>query len=119
MSSSRHRLRVLLGPGLTGLWAFIALVGCGAGEWRGGIHARLAWSEEAGLRVVELPAGPARRAGLRVNDRVVAINGTAVEGKDLTQVVELLRGPVGSQVRLAAERRGQPVEVQIERAPYR
>jgi carboxyl-terminal processing protease len=103
---------------------FVLSGACGEG-WRGGIHAQMAWSAERGLRVVSVPEGPARRAGLRVDDRIVAIDGTAVAGRPAAQVVGELRGAVGSRVRLTVERAGGAdagvrgtEDVEIERAPY-
>ncbi len=106
-------------------FALVGLLGaCGEG-WRGGIHAQMAWSAERGLRVVVVPEGPARRAGLRVDDRIVAIDGMPVAGRPAAQVVGELRGRVGSRVRLTVERaRGADAgaaameDVEIERAPY-
>jgi C-terminal processing protease CtpA/Prc len=106
----------------------LALVGCSEG-WRGGIHAQMAWSAERGLRVLDVPAGPARRAGLRADDRIVAIDRVPVEGRPIAEVVAELRGEVGTRVRLTVERGGQvdggtgaeeqPTEdLEIERAPY-
>ncbi len=100
------------------LWlAVVLFVACGGG-WVGGIHARLAWSEARGLRVTEVPSGSASRAGLLANDRVIAIDGESVSGLTQAEVVERLRGPVGSRVRLDVLRGDEPLSFEIERAPY-
>lgn len=98
-------------------WMLIVVSACG-GSWVGGIHARLGWSEARGLRVVEVPSGGAARAGLLPNDRVVAIDGESVAGLTQAEVVERLRGPVGSRVRLDIVRGEEPMSLEIERAPY-
>jgi carboxyl-terminal processing protease len=94
------------------------LVACG-GEWKGGIHARMAWSEVGGLRVLEVPeGGPAWTAGLRAGDRIVSVDGVAVSGRPQAEVVEALRGDVGTTVELEVQRDGEPQTIRIERAPY-
>lgn len=93
------------------------LAGCGT-PWIGGIHARMAYSESGGLRVVEVPEGPARVAGLAVDDRITAIEGEHVDGLPERDVVERLRGPVGSRVTLTVLRDGHERQITLERAPY-
>ena len=95
----------------------VTLSACGAG-WVGGIHARLAWSESRGVRVIDVPEGTAQRAGLLANDRIVSIDGESVAGLTQAEVVERLRGPVGSEVRLSVMRGEVPMSFTIERAPY-
>lgn len=97
---------------------FSVLVVACAGQWVGGIHARLAWSDTRGLRVVEVPPGAAMRAGLVANDHITAIDGETVRGLSQEEVVERLRGPVGSRVIITVERSGQPVPIEIQRSPY-
>ncbi|MBW1757678.1 MAG: PDZ domain-containing protein [Deltaproteobacteria bacterium] len=98
------------------------LAGCGGGgrgQPSGGIHAKLAYSEGGGLRVVEAPAGGgADLAGIRANDVIIAINGTSVRELDYQTIVEKLRGPVGSNVQLDVFRGGEVRTVSVMRQAY-
>ncbi|MDC0533806.1 S41 family peptidase [Candidatus Pelagibacter sp.] len=49
---------------------------------------------------------PASRAGIKAGDYIVKINDTQVQGKSLTEAVELMRGPVGSSIELTVRRQG-------------
>jgi len=49
---------------------------------------------------------PASRAGVKAGDYIVKINNTQVQGKSLTEAVELMRGPVGSEIEITVRRRG-------------
>ncbi len=63
---------------------------------------------EAGVVKVISPIDdtPASKAGIKAGDYIVKINGTQVQGKSLTQAVELMRGPVGSNIEITIRRRG-------------
>ena len=50
---------------------------------------------------------PASKAGLKAGDYIVKINGTQVQGKSLSEAVDLMRGPVGSSIELTVRRRGE------------
>ena len=50
---------------------------------------------------------PASRAGIKAGDYIVKINDTQVQGKSLTEAVELMRGPVGYGIELTIRRRGE------------
>ncbi|WP_440937197.1 S41 family peptidase [Candidatus Pelagibacter sp.] len=65
-------------------------------------------SMEAGVVKVITPLDdtPASRAGLKAGDYIVKINDTQVQGKTLTEAVEIMRGPVGSDIELTIRRRG-------------
>ena len=52
------------------------------------------------------PDSPASRAGIRPGDIVVAVDGVDIEGLDLPEAVDLIRGPKGSTVVLRIIRPG-------------
>lgn len=113
----RYNPRYLLWP--MGLLLWMGGAQCASNHWQGGIHAKLRFSQSHGLRVVHVPdTGPAALAGLRQGDRIVDVDGEAVEHLTLKQVVSRLRGPVGSHVELRIERNGRQRSIRIERAPY-
>ena len=49
---------------------------------------------------------PASRVGVKAGDYIVKINDIQVQGKSLTEAVELMRGPVGSKIEITVRRRG-------------
>jgi carboxyl-terminal processing protease len=63
---------------------------------------------EAGVVKVISPIDdtPASKAGLKAGDYIVKINNIQVQGKSLTEAVDLMRGPVGSSIELTIRRRG-------------
>jgi carboxyl-terminal processing protease len=64
---------------------------------------------EAGVVKVISPIDdtPASKAGLKAGDYIVKIEGTQVQGKTLTEAVELMRGPVGSSLEITVRRKGK------------
>lgn len=50
---------------------------------------------------------PASKAGIKAGDYIVKINDTQVQGKSLSEAVELMRGPVGSGIELTIRRKGE------------
>ena len=61
---------------------------------------------------------PAANAGIKAGDYIVRINGEQVQGKSLTEAVELMRGPVGSSIKLTVRRKNKKkaIEFKITRA---
>ena len=57
---------------------------------------------------------PASRAGIKAGDYIVKINDTQVQGKSLSEAVELMRGPVGSGIELTVRRRGEKKALKFE-----
>ena len=65
-------------------------------------------SMEAGVVKVITPIDdtPASKAGIKAGDYIVKINNIQVQGKSLSEAVDLMRGPVGSGIELTVRRRG-------------
>ena len=61
---------------------------------------------------------PAANAGIKSGDYIVRINDQQVQGKTLTEAVELMRGPVGSEIKLTIRRKNEKkaLEFKIKRA---
>ena len=61
---------------------------------------------------------PAQRAGVQAGDLITHIDGEAVQGLNLEQAVERMRGPVDSSITITVQRVGteQPIEYKITRA---
>ena len=66
-------------------------------------------SMEAGVVKVISPIDdtPASRAGIKAGDYIVKIEDTQVQGKTLSEAVDLMRGPIGSGIELTIRRRGE------------
>jgi carboxyl-terminal processing protease len=65
-------------------------------------------SMEAGVIKVISPIDdtPASKAGIKAGDYIVKIDDLQVQGKSLSEAVDLMRGPVGSEIKLTVRRRG-------------
>ena len=61
---------------------------------------------------------PAANAGIKSGDYIVRINNQQVQGKTLSEAVELMRGPVGSEIKLTIRRKNEKkaFEFKITRA---
>ena len=66
-------------------------------------------SMEAGVVKVISPIDdtPASKAGIKAGDYIVKIDNIQVQGKTLSEAVDLMRGPVGSGIELTVRRRGE------------
>tara|TARA_B100000683_G_C12478676_1_gene550547 strand:+ start:381 stop:1520 length:1140 start_codon:yes stop_codon:yes gene_type:complete len=66
-------------------------------------------SMESGVVKVISPIDdtPASKAGIKAGDFIVKINDSQVQGKTLSEAVDLMRGPVGSSIELTVRRRGE------------
>ena len=65
-------------------------------------------SMESGVVKVITPLddSPAYEAGVKAGDYIVKINDIQVQGKTLSEAVEIMRGPVGSDIEITVRRRG-------------
>ena len=66
-------------------------------------------SMESGVVKVISPIDdtPASKAGIKAGDYIVKINNVQVQGKSLSEAVDLMRGPVGSGIELTIRRIGE------------
>ena len=66
-------------------------------------------SMEAGVVKVISPIDdtPASKAGIKAGDYIVKIDNTQVQGKSLSEAVDLMRGPIGSGIELTVRRSGE------------
>ena len=60
---------------------------------------------------------PAEKAGIKAGDYIVKIGKEQVQGKSLMEAVKLMRGPVGSTIKLTVRRKNvkKPLEFKIKR----
>ena len=56
--------------------------------------------------ITPMDDSPAEREGVKAGDYIVKINGIQVQGKTLSEAVELMRGPVGSKLEITIRRKG-------------
>ena len=77
-------------------------------------------SMESGvIRVISpIDDTPAANAGIKAGDYIVRIDGVQVQGKSLTEAVKLMRGPVGTSIKLTVRRKKikKALEFKITRA---
>lgn len=84
----------------------------------GGIGITLDVSGEE-FRITQVtPGGPADRAGLRPDDKLVAVDGAATAGRSQSDVIHVLRGPILSPVEVTVYRPslGQRRSFRLQRA---
>lgn len=83
----------------------------------GGLGIEVTMDENGFVRVVApIDDTPAYRAGIQAGDLITALDGDTVQGMTLNDAVELMRGEVGSEIRLTIVRDGQdPFDVTIVR----
>jgi carboxyl-terminal processing protease len=80
----------------------------------GGIGAWVTQAEDGSVVLDPMPDLPAERAGVQAGDVVLQVDDTDVAGMTVDDVVTLVRGPVGEEVRLTLRREGEPEPLVIE-----
>ncbi|HET7530501.1 MAG TPA: S41 family peptidase [Mycobacteriales bacterium] len=71
---------------------------------------------DGALRVISVqPGSPAHRARLRAGDVLVSVDGRAVAGRSVADVVSDLRGSAGSKVTVQVRRLGELITADLER----
>ena len=83
----------------------------------GGIGAEIGSKDGFIVIVSPLKNSPAERAGLKPGDKILMINSTSTEGMSVVEAVKLIRGEVGTEVKLTIlrEKEEKPKEIKIIR----
>jgi carboxyl-terminal processing protease len=87
----------------------------------GGLGIEVTMEEGLVKVVTPIDETPASRAGILANDVIVQIDGESVQGLNLNQAVDKMRGPVNSTVKLTIQRKEakDPIEVSLTRETIR
>ena len=89
-------------------------------QYFGGVGMEVSLDPESKRLIVLSPlvGTPAFRAGIRSGDRILEIDGRSTDGMGLREAVRLMRGKVGTNVRLTILHEGEeePLELEITRA---
>ncbi|MBL8148343.1 MAG: S41 family peptidase [Blastocatellia bacterium] len=82
-----------------------------------GIGATVTQRQNKVYILAPFPGTPAARAGLKYGDQIIEVNGQSTESWNSAKVSSELKGPRGTQVKVAVSRPGEskPVEVLISR----
>jgi carboxyl-terminal processing protease len=81
-----------------------------------GIGVQLEDKKDEVLVAAPIEGSPAEEVGIESGDVVVAVDGESVRGEDVSEVVQKVKGPEGSQVRLTVLRDGEEHVFDLERA---
>jgi carboxyl-terminal processing protease len=83
----------------------------------GGLGIEVTMEEGLVKVVTPIDETPASRAGILANDVITQIDGESVQGLNLNQAVDKMRGPVNSTVKLTIQRKESkdPIEVSLTR----
>jgi carboxyl-terminal processing protease len=81
-----------------------------------GIGVQLEGEDSEVVVTAPIENSPADRAGIDPGDVVVAVDGESVRGEDLSEVVEKIKGPEGTEVKLTVSRDGEERVFDLERA---
>jgi len=88
----------------------------------GGIGAFVNFDENEVFTIIRpIYSGPAYKAGLRTDDKIIEVDGWATQDKDLNEIIKRLKGPAGTVVAMKVQRRGwkEPRLVKVKRARIR
>ncbi len=88
----------------------------------GGIGAFVNFDEHRVFTIVRpIYSGPAYRAGLRTDDKILAVDGWSTEDQELDAIIKRLKGPPGTMITVRVSRKGweTPRDIRVERARIR
>jgi len=76
----------------------------------GGLGIRILPSADGFVKIIQpLDGSPATKAGLRAGDKIIKVEDESIENKPLTEVVDILRGEVGTDVTITVHRPGRNI----------
>jgi carboxyl-terminal processing protease len=85
------------------------------GKIGGGIGAEIGLRDDRPTVIRALKDSPAEKAGLRPDDRIVAVNDESAGSWTLDQTIKKIRGEIGTTVKLTVLRDGNPQDFTITR----
>jgi carboxyl-terminal processing protease len=87
-----------------------------AGQFEG-IGAELAMKDKQIIVVAPLDGSPAKQAGIRTGDAILAVDGKVTSGWSVNQAVDKIRGPKGTEVTLTVLHKSdeKPADIKITR----
>lgn len=70
--------------------------------------------DDGQIKVITAKDGtPSAKAGIKTDDRVVAIDGVFIEGMNFNEAIDKMRGPVGSKITLTIRHEGEKKAVDV------
>src|SRR3954464_15663076 len=70
---------------------------------------------KAGLVITDtFPGSPARKAGMRANDVIIAVNGQSTAGQGINSATDKIKGRPGTSVNLTVKRDGKTIHFRIK-----
>ncbi len=84
----------------------------------GGLGIEVTMEDSLVKVVTPIDDTPASRAGIRAGDFITALDGNTVQGLQLNQVVDKIKGPVNTEITLTIKRAGvaEPLQIKLVRA---
>ena len=80
-----------------------------------GVGMELEMRDSSPYIVRPISGGPAEEAGVSAGEKLVAVDGESTQGMTLAQVVEMVRGPKGTEVRLTLQKKGRTRTLTVRR----
>lgn len=81
-----------------------------------GIGAYLDQKSTGFVRIVRpIPTSSAEKAGLQAGDQIVGVNGRSMRGKEMNDVIDQIKGPLGTKIRLNILRGNRTLTMTVTR----
>lgn len=73
--------------------------------------------EEEGSIIIESPieGGPAQKAGVKMGDKIVSVDGKNIKGMSTPEVIDLMKGEPNTKIKLGIEREKKPMTLEVKR----